>query len=553
MNLVPKFLTVNPLRALASRLTTRYRNSDMEQKLLNIVLGFGAVLSLLSAVNDTYLGTGLVIVSAELITCLFLAFLYYLSNVKKQYRLSVFLLIAAAFYLLVPVIWIFNGGTLGSTLTFVVLFSGMAVTLCKGLGRIAAVGSLLLVTGSLMWIEYIHPEWIVGYDGNLARFKDIFVTSTMVAFANALLFIAVLHEYKAERANLVKSRNELLHLSYHDALTGIGNRNFFEAELKAAKYSSGGGAAVFVLDIDGLKFINDTFGHARGDQLLLQAVRVLKDSFGDSDVICRIGGDEFAVLLHGITVNDVEAAYKRVQNCLQNENSSQPADEIPLRISVGYAYSAETGIAIEELFRKADNKMYRKKTSLHVGGKGSIVHTIQQILSVRDVGTGEHVERAKQLIVDFAREIGMAESEMADLQLFAEFHDVGKVGVPDRILNKPGPLTADERAEMEKHVEIGFRIAQSSQELRPIAQWILEHHEWWDGAGYPLGISRETIPLACRLLAIVDAYDAMMSDRPYRSALSKLQSMDELLRCAGSQFDPVLAQQFVSFIGERDY
>lgn len=540
------------MKTLINNFIARHSKDAMELKLLNIVLGFGVVLALINAIINTLLGIVIVMVATCLISGLFFIGLYYLANVKKKFKLTVFLLITATFYILVPVIWIFNAGTLGGNMAYIILFSSMAVTLCSGVGRIVAVGSLLWITSMLMLMEYIHPDLIIGYESNLTRFQDIYTAVIMAAFANALLFIIVLNEYNKERINLEKSQSELLYLSHHDALTGIYNRTYFETELKASKYINDGGLGVIVVDIDGLKFINDTFGHAKGDQLLVQAVHCLKNAFGDNAAISRIGGDEFAILLHGITISDVEELYKYIQDSIQSENNRLPVDEIPLQMSVGYAYSAEAGISIEELFRKADNKMYREKLSRHVGDKGSIVHTIQQILLARDVGTGEHVERAKQLIEDFARAIGMAESEMADLQLFAEFHDVGKVGVPDRILNKPGPLSVDERTEMEQHTKIGHRIAQASPELRPIAQWVLEHHEWWDGTGYPLGISGESIPLACRILAIVDAYDAMISTRPYRPAMSKAQAMDELLRFAGSQFDPVLARQFVSFIGGRE-
>ena len=543
--------TARLLRARVQDFFSRQADIPMEEKLLNLVLLFCAALAFLNALINLVLGIGVVMVAACMAGTLYFAGLFYLSHVKKRYRAAVFLLIAGSIYVLLPVIWFYNAGSYSGNMAYVLLFSSVAVMLSSGSGRIAAVGSLLTVTSLLMLAEHAHPEWIQGYGSQLERYADIYIAVITAAFANTVLFMIVVRAYKTERLNLEDSRNRLLYLSYHDALTGIHNRTFFERELRDAKYQSGG-AAIFVLDVDGLKFINDTFGHAQGDQLLIQAVRCLRETFSEEAAICRIGGDEFAVLLHGVPLQAVETVYKKIQDRVQAENNGLPADAIPLRISVGYAHAAEAGTSLESLFRQADNRMYRQKLSLHAGDKGSIVHTIQQILSVRDAGTGDHVKRAKLLLVEFARRIGVAESELADLQLFAEFHDIGKVGVPDGILNKPGALTPEERSEMEQHAKIGFRIAQSSQQLRPIAHWILSHHEWWNGGGYPMGIAGESIPLACRILALVDAYDAMRSDRPYRAAMDEGQALAELRRCAGSQFDPVLAEQFVAFIAGSD-
>jgi HD-GYP domain-containing protein (c-di-GMP phosphodiesterase class II) len=147
-----------------------------------------------------------------------------------------------------------------------------------------------------------------------------------------------------------------------------------------------------------------------------------------------------------------------------------------------------------------------------------------------------------------ASQIGLSDSTCSDLSLLAKFHDIGKVGIPDSILFKEGSLTSEEWSEMKRHCEIGYRIALSTPELIPIADWILKHHEWWDGQGYPLGIKGEEIPIECRLLAIIDAYEALTSVRPYRRAFSHTEAMAELLRHSGTQFDPSLLEKFVQMI-----
>ena len=173
------------------------------------------------------------------------------------------------------------------------------------------------------------------------------------------------------------------------------------------------------------------------------------------------------------------------------------------------------------------------------------------MLAERDYITDGHAERLHHLAEKMATAVGMRETDIADLNLFAQFHDIGKVGVSDRILNKPGPLTEEERQEMRLHCEIGHRIAQSSTELKPIADWILKHQEWWNGGGYPLGLSKNEIPLPCRILSIVDAYDAMTNDRPYRKAMLTQDAINELEQAAGTQFDPSLVQLFVKFLIEE--
>ncbi|MGB4131076.1 MAG: HD-GYP domain-containing protein, partial [Tepidanaerobacteraceae bacterium] len=154
--------------------------------------------------------------------------------------------------------------------------------------------------------------------------------------------------------------------------------------------------------------------------------------------------------------------------------------------------------------------------------------------------------------VKLAKMLNMNQRQIDDIKLLAMFHDIGKVGVPDKILFKKGPLTHEERLRMQRHTEIGHRIAVSSPELAHISDWILMHHEWWDGNGYPLGIKGEEIPIECRILAIVDAYDAMTKSRPYRPAMSHVEAVAELIRCAGTQFDPYLVDLFVKVLEEED-
>lgn len=186
---------------------------------------------------------------------------------------------------------------------------------------------------------------------------------------------------------------------------------------------------------------------------------------------------------------------------------------------------------------QADNNISREKLHRSRSARGAIVQVLMNALGERDLGTGEHAERLQDLIILLATACNLPECDLSDLRLLAQFHDIGKVAVPDHILFKSGILNAEEVLEMQRHCEIGYRIALSVPDLMPIADWILMHHEWWNGDGYPLGLKGEEIPLECRLLAVVDAYDAMTSDRPYRKAMTHEDALREIRRQAGIQFD----------------
>jgi len=336
-----------------------------------------------------------------------------------------------------------------------------------------------------------------------------------------------------------KMEERLRHMSLYDALTGLYNRASFEEAMQLTGRSEK--AALIVCDVDGLKLINDTWGHEAGDKFLKVVASIIRHSFRDDDFVARIGGDEFAILLDGYAAQNVAEAVRRLRTAVDSHNRTGP--DIAVSLSLGFASTVETPRS--DLFKVADDTMYREKLHRRQSVRSNSINILSKALEARDFITEGHAERLRWHVAMMGEELGLPEHRIKDLCLLAQFHDIGKVGVPDSILFKKAALDPLERNEMQKHSEIGYRIAFSSPDLTPIADWILKHHEWWNGNGYPFGLAQEEIPLECRILAIADAYDAMTNDRPYRKALTHEAALIELKSNAGKQFDPYLVNLFI--------
>lgn len=338
---------------------------------------------------------------------------------------------------------------------------------------------------------------------------------------------------------------QLQYLGLHDTLTALYNRSYFEETLRRADEAGDSSVGMIICDFDGLRVINDTLGHAAGDNALKAVAGILQECFPFGEPIARIGGDEFAIVLFSNIPLVFEEACRRIRTRITRHNGSHSV--IPLSVSMGFSLCTATG-GYQAMFKEANNNMYREKLHHSQSTKSAIVQTLMKALEARDFITEGHGVRLQDLVVAMARAMGLPEQNQADLRLFAQFHDIGKVGIPDHILLKPARLTEEEFAVMQQHCEIGYRIAKASPDLEPIADWILRHQEWWDGTGYPLGNKGDQIPMECRILAIADAYDAMTNDRPYRQAMPVETAIAELRQCAGTQFDPALVEPFVQLV-----
>lgn len=344
----------------------------------------------------------------------------------------------------------------------------------------------------------------------------------------------------------VRFEQRLKFLSMHDQLTGLYNRAFFEEEIQRLSQSREYPIALITADLDDLKLVNDSLGHEAGDRLLKAAAAVLSKAVRGDDILARVGGDEFAVILTKTNDKGAEKIAARMREMVEEYNRSH--GDLPLGLSIGLAVAPDAEKSLQEVFRHADDLMYRDKLYRSTRARNKSVQALLAALDERDYITQGHAQRLEDLCRKMGEKVKLSSSQLADLALLAQVHDLGKVGIPDSILLKEGSLTFEEWEVMRLHPEKGYRIAITSSDLAEVADFILKHHEKWDGSGYPIQLKGEEIPVECRILSIVDAYDAMTNDRPYSKGRSKEEALEEIKRSAGTHFDPHLVEVFLSVV-----
>jgi len=345
-----------------------------------------------------------------------------------------------------------------------------------------------------------------------------------------------------------KRENDILYLSYHDVLTGLYNRAYFDESIESIDIEDQFPISIIMGDVNGLKLINDAFGHAEGDKVLCEIAKILKKCCRESDIIARIGGDEFYILLPKTDNDTSQLISRNIYKECENYGNSEDKDAIYLSISIGYATKTIANDNMESIFKDAEEFMYRHKLLEHKSMHSTILASIKATMFEKSKETEAHAERLISLSKAVGQALCLSDEQMNELELLSTLHDIGKMSVNDNILFKPGKLTDLEWSEIKKHPEVGYRIAQASPELMPIAEYILCHHERWDGKGYPQGLMGEGIPLLSRIISVVDSYDAMTYDRVYSKAISKEAAIEEIFNNAGKQFDPVISKTFIQII-----
>lgn len=337
---------------------------------------------------------------------------------------------------------------------------------------------------------------------------------------------------------------KIRYLSFHDQLTGLYNRHFLEVEMKRFDTERQLPISIIMVDLNGLKLVNDTYGHHTGDEMLKRAAEILNSVCRKDDLLARFGGDEFLLYLPCTLGKEAQKIIDRIEKACLKER----VNDVPLSLSTGLAVKVSAEQNLSDLLREAENNMYREKLTESRSGKSAVVNSLLQALAAKSFETEIHTRNMREVAKIISEKLNLPTSELRRLELLITLHDIGKINIPENILNKEEELTPEEWEIMKKHCETGYRIAKATDEFAHVAEDILAHHERWDGSGYPQGLKGEDIPLLARITAIADAYEVMSRGRPYKAVMSRSEIVDELKNCAGSQFDPKLVELFLASI-----
>lgn len=341
-----------------------------------------------------------------------------------------------------------------------------------------------------------------------------------------------------------EKQNQIEHLSYHDYLTGLYNRRYMEGTLNRIDTPENLPIALMVLDINGLKLTNDAFGHEMGDKLLMKVADTLKKVCRPKDIIARMGGDEFCILLTNTSHEQVLS----IRDSIIDETARIELESVIVSVAVGYELKTEKSQNIGEIIKNAENFMYESKMKYGRAMRSQVIENVLRSINLRYDNEQIHTERVAQYCELMGKAMNFSDREIYSIKHAGILHDIGKIVVPPELLNKTERLTWDEFEIIKKHPETGYHILRNTYEYAGLAKIVRHHHERFDGNGYPDRLKGSEIPLESRIIAIADSYEAMTANRPYQKTKSKEEALSEIKRCSGTQFDPEIAEIFLKLM-----
>ncbi len=392
---------------------------------------------------------------------------------------------------------------------------------------------LVFKTGEI--VELTNHTMLVKKSGEIIPIED---SAAPIKDENGTIggVVLVFRDYTDKK----EKQEKIWYLSHHDQLTTLYNRYYFEEQVKLLDTEENLPFTLVMADVNGLKLTNDAFGHKAGDELLKKVANLLKKECREEDILARVGGDEFVILLPKTKRDETEKIINRVQASIEKEKQ----DNIIISVSFGWDTKDEPEQSISEMYTRAEEQMYRKKLVESQSMRNKTIQVIMQTLHETNARERIHSEKVSYLSRQIGQAMNLDSDTLKELEIAALMHDIGKIAIHEGMLNKEGALTEAEYEEVKRHPEIGYHILKSVDAYSNLADHVLSHHERWDGTGYPRGLSKEEIPFIARVIAVADAFEAMVADRPYRSSMDPMEAVEELKQGAGTQFDPEIVKVF---------
>ncbi|ADQ13615.1 diguanylate cyclase domain-containing protein [Halanaerobium hydrogeniformans] len=370
------------------------------------------------------------------------------------------------------------------------------------------------------------------------------ISSSLITYKGELAVLSIARDIRRRKENEAKIK----YMTFHDQLTGLYNRHYLEEEIQRINTKRQLPISVIIADLNNLKKVNDNYGHQKGDQLLQKAAELIKTSCRDEEIIARMGGDEFIILLPQTSQAAAEIIKERIINNFKNHKLEE---EIPLSIALGIASKNKESESFEAIITKAEEGMYINKLQSKSDQGRNILASIMENLQEKSDESSCHIEGVQKYSLMLAEKLELSKAEIDKLKMAAHYHDIGKIIIPEKTYNKAEKLSAKDWEKIKMHPDLGAKIISWTEMYEDLGEAIKYHHEKWDGSGYPAGIAGDNIPLFPRIISIADAFEVMISGRVYKKKMSLIEAVKELQRCAGTQFDPELVEIFIEIIKEK--